>query len=79
MLNPWTWEEKRIVVETYRRMHLARCPRDRALLTVIDAFTGRPPREGERVMLRLACPTCRRMCLSAEVEPTKHSATNEDW
>ncbi len=69
MQSPWTWDEKRSIVETYRRMHLARCPHDRALLTVTDAFTGQSPREDDHNIIRLSCPTCYRMCLSAEVEP----------
>ncbi len=69
MYLPWTHDEKRSMVETYRRMHLARCPNDRALLTVTDARTGQTPTEGEHVVLRITCPTCRCSFFSDEIEP----------
>ncbi len=71
MYGPWTLDEKRIMVETYRRMHLARCPSDHALLTVIDVRTGQTPREGEQSVLLLRCPTCLRNCFSYEIERFK--------
>ncbi len=70
MYSPWTRDEKRHMVDTYRRMHLARCPNDRAPLTVTVADTGQTPDEGEHDQaLLIQCPTCRRMFFSSDVEP----------
>ncbi len=70
MYSPWTRHEKHDIVVTYRRMHLARCPNDRALLTVTAADTGQTPdeRDGDHV-LRFQCPNCQRRFFSDEVEP----------
>ncbi len=70
MYSPWTRDEKRHMVATYRRMHLARCPNDRAPLTVTVADTGQTPAEGEQDrVLRFECPACQRRFFSDEVEP----------
>ncbi len=70
MYIPWTRDEKRNMVESYRRMHLARCPNDRALLTVTVATTGQTPAEGgHHQVLRFQCPSCQRGFFSDEIEP----------
>ena len=69
MHSPWTRDEQRSMVEAYRRMHLARCPNDRALLTVTDAQTGQTPMEGQQGVLAITCPTCHRTFFSDEIEP----------
>ncbi len=75
MYSPWTRDEKRSVVDTYRRMHLARCPNDRTLLTVTVADTGQTPDDREHAeVLRFQCPTCQRSFFSDEVEPTQGPA-----
>ena len=69
MYSPWTSAEQRDIVMTYRRMHLARCPNDRALVTVTVATTGQTPAEGEHdQVLRFQCPSCQRSLFSNEVE-----------
>ncbi len=70
MYSSWTRHEKHDIVVIYRRMHLARCPNDRALLTVTAADTGQTPAEGEHdLVLRFECPVCQRSFFSDEVEP----------
>ena len=76
MYLPWTHDEKRSMVEAYRRMHLARCPNDRALLTVTDARTGQTPTEGEPVVLHITCPTCHRRFVSDDIEPDHGPSTH---
>ncbi len=66
----YTKDEKRAMVDTYHRMHLARCPTDRALMTVTTARTGETPDEGAYdEVLRFHCPRCEGRFFSDDVDP----------
>ncbi len=64
----WTREEKQKIVAYYRRAHIARCPTDRALLTMQDVRTGSEPDDDSTAAFVVYCPTCRQSFMSSTVE-----------
>ncbi len=54
----WTYDQKRKIVEDYRRAHIARCPNDRSLLTMRDPVTDAEPDDTGSGEFIVECPTC---------------------
>ena len=69
-MRSWDWdsEEQTVMVAAYRRAHIARCPRDAAILTVTDALTLYFPDDDTHHPIVLTCPVCRRVCSSTFIE-----------
>ncbi len=77
MYLPWTHDEKRSMVEAYRRMHLARCPNDRALLTVTDARTGQTPTGGNTLSCVSPAPPAGAVSSRTKSNPTRDPPHHE--
>ncbi len=68
MYGRWTIDDKRIMVDDYRRTQRARCPNDYAILTVSHAGTGHTCTEAGHPVLQLTCPSCCGSFRSSEIE-----------
>lgn len=72
MFEWWTDDIKRKIIADYRRTHIARCPHDRAILTVHDVQTGKEPDDDTPHNLFIRCPTCHQRFFSDLVPGIDH-------